>query len=583
MLIPREFARPEVRGRNLHATFAALVAALAPVKTFAEVLDGGPAAPLHARHGAVASDSADASAAGAEMLRAGGNAVDAACATALALGVVHPFASGIGGGGFALVHLPKSNRTVALDFRETAPAGISIGQPGAIAIAPQSGHSVGVPGELRGLGELVKRYGRLPFSRCVEPALRLAKGFAVTPWIARQISDELARNPQGAPGFLADVFALGNRPAAELRVGDRVSRPALGKTLARIRRDGAEAFYRGAIAREIVKSVTTAGGTITLDDLASYAPVERSPLVVTFHGRRIVTMPPPSAGGLVIAEALGILANHLSELRRTPDGPTADTVHWLAEALKHGFADRARFLGDPGFAQIPLAHLLDPAYHRELASRTRPDHVLVHDQYGTVTQPPLAPARDAGTSHISVVDEEGNAVALTSTVNLDFGARILAGKTGIVLNDQLDDFSSPSGADVFAIPGGDANRPAPGKRPVSSMSPVIVLGEHGVELVTGAAGGPRIISATLQVLLNVMVFGLDARKAVAEPRVHAQWEPDLLFHEAAISPEILRDLRSRGHHPKLRPDIGKANAIVRSGNGLEAASDPRTGGSPAGY
>jgi gamma-glutamyltranspeptidase/glutathione hydrolase len=514
------------------------------------------------------------------MLKSGGNAVDAACATALALGVVDPFASGLGGGGFALVYVARTGKTIALDFRETAPAALTGRTVSGSGIPPQSGLSVGVPGEARGLANLVLRHGALPFSRCVEPALRLARGFSISPWLAQQIRDESER-PSGLD-LIAKIFSIDRAAAARLRAGDRVTRPALASTLERLHREGPDAIYRGDLAADMVATVAAAGGVLSLADLARYAPVERQPLATSFLGRRVLTMPPPSAGGTILVEALGILATRAAEWQRE-SGPTApDYLHHLAEALKHGFADRARFLGDPAFTRVPLEHLLDARYHRELGQRILPDRILAHDAYGTPARRPTEPAHDGGTAHVSVVDKAGNAVALTTTINLEFGARLVAG--GIVLNDQMDDFTvAAAQPDVFALTGSDANRPEPGKRPVSSMSPTIVLGAHGVEVVTGAAGGPRIVSATLQILLDVLVFGLDARQAVAAPRIHHQWEPDILYYEPGLPMEAVRALENKGHQAKPRADIGKANAIVRSRAGLDAAADPRSGGVPAGY
>ncbi len=554
--------------------------ALAPSSAFAGTAASVSGPFLHARHAAVASDSRAASAAGVEILKAGGNAIDAACAATLALGVVNPFASGLGGGGFALTYLAKTGKATVLDFRETAPAALAGRLKDGVGLTPQSGLSVGVPGEARGLAELVRRFGALPFSRCVEPALRLARGFAVSPWLAQQIRDEIERNPTSGPDLIAKIFSVDRQIATRLRAGDRVARLALAATLERLQREGPTSLYAGDTATAIVDAVTAAGGVLAAADLAAFVPIERQPLSVDFLHRRVLAVPPPSAGGTIIVEALGILAHRVTAWKREAGPNAPDYLHDLAEALKHGFADRARFLGDPAFSRLPLAHLLDPHYHRELAQRIQPDRVLAHDAYGTQMKFPTEPARDGGTAHVSVVDGAGNAVALTSTINLEFGARIVA--RGIVLNDQMDDFTTAA-SDVFALTGSQANRPAPGKRPLSSMSPTIALGDLGVELVTGAAGGPRIVSATLQILIDVLAFGLDARQAVATPRVHHQWEPDILYYEPGLPAETVKALENKGQRPKSRPDIGKANAIVRSRAGLDAAADPRSGGEAAGY
>jgi gamma-glutamyltranspeptidase/glutathione hydrolase len=559
-----------------------ILAALCLTLIPSTVLPKNPAGPstifLHVKNGAVTSDSKLASEAGSAVLRSGGNAVDAACATALALGVVDPFASGLGGGGFALVYLAKTGKVVAIDFRETAPAGLPAKLGG---LRPQSGLSVGVPGEPYGLALLVRRFGELPFSRCIQPALNLARGFSASPRLASQVANEFER-PSG-PKLIANLFSLDAQRAKSFRAGDRVARPALAKTLERLRHEGVDTFYQGAIAQAMVEATKAAGGVLSLDDLAHYAAVERQPLEIHFLSRRVFMMPPPSAGGVIMAQTLGIISDRLAALQKEGPG-SPGYLHILAESLKHGFADRARFLADPGFVRLPLDHLLDPAYHHELSRRTRVDNVLAHDAYGTTSFPSAQPARDAGTAHISVVDKAGNAVALTTTINLEFGARIVAGDTGILLNDQMDDFTAtPEHPDVFALIGSTANQPEAGKRPVSSMSPTIVVGDRGVELIAGAAGGPRIVSATLQVLLNVLLFGMDAGHAVAFPRIHHQWDPDYLFHEPGLSEEVVRALEKKGQRIKSRPDVGKANAIVRTPDGLDAAADPRSGGSPAGY
>jgi gamma-glutamyltranspeptidase/glutathione hydrolase len=545
----------------------------------ARATDGASSSLLHVRHAAVASDSQAASEAGTEILRGGGNAVDAACATALALGVVDPFASGLGGGGFALIHLARTGKTVALDFREAAPAGLTADKLGPTGIPPQSALSVGVPGEARGLSEIVRRYGALPFSRCVEPALRLSRGFVVSPWLASQLRDEMKRHADSGAKLIAAIFSVDEKTATGLQTGDRVARPALATTLQRLRDEGADAFYRGPIAEEIARRVAGAGGVLSTADLRGYHPMDREPLRTTFLGHRIFTMPPPSAGGVILVEALGTLVAHVKEWDRAAGPMQAGYLHAVAEALKHGFADRARFMGDPAFSKVPLEHLLDPAY--EAGLRIDPDHVLAPDAYGSA--PAVAPQapRDAGTAHLSVVDRQGNAVALTTTINLEFGARLVA--AGVVLNDELDDFApAPHTPDVFGLEGSAGNRPAPGKRPVSSMSPTIVLGSQGVEAVLGAAGGPRIVSATLQVLLDLLVFGLSPGQALALPRIHHQWEPDVLGYEEGLPADVLQSLVHKGQRPRPHSGIGKVNLILRSARGLDAASDPRSGGRPAG-
>jgi gamma-glutamyltranspeptidase/glutathione hydrolase len=562
----------------------ALVAALA--LGAARPAGAATAPPLRAAHAAVASDHPLASAAGLAALKGGGNAVDAACATALALGVVHPDASGIGGGGLAIVYLAKEKQSYALDFRERAPGAIkheSFFKDGKLDadLSKHGGLAVAVPGEVRGLSEMVKRWGKLPFSRCVDGAQKLAaRGFPVSWRLAQSFAALERPAPAGDPGF--EKVLIG-KPLAE---GAIWRRPELASTLAKLRAGGADAFYKGDIAKQIVKAVADAGGVLSAADLAGYTASVRVPLAGDYRGLRIYSMPPPSSGGIVLLETLGILAVRYpttADLERDGRASSA-TLHVLSEALKHGFADRARYLGDTDFVSVDLAHLLSPAYHAELAHRIKPDAVLPRDAYGTLGAPP-AQHRDGGTTHLSVIDADGNAVALTSTVNLGFGAHLLAGKTGIVLNDQMDDFSlNPGVPNAFGLIGNEQNAVAPGKRPLSSMTPTIAVdGDGRVRLVVGAAGGPTIISSTIQVLLNVVDWKLDAQAAVAAARVHDQWFPALLAVEGEIPRDVTEGLERRGHKIMTMPHIGTANVLVRTDKGIEAGAEPRSPSSPAGY
>jgi gamma-glutamyltranspeptidase/glutathione hydrolase len=328
--------------------------------------------------------------------------------------------------------------------------------------------------------------------------------------------------------------------------------------------------------------VRDAGGVLSLDDLAQYRTKDRTPLETTYRGKRVFTMPPPSSGGIVIETALDILADKVPDPAKLGAGSSA-YLHVVTEALKHGFADRARHLGDPDFVEVPIAQLTSPAYHHQLAARVRDDAVLPADKYGTPGADPTVP-QDGGTAHLSVIDGDGNAVALTTTVNLYFGARLVAGDTGIVLNDQMDDFAiKPGVPNAFKLVGTDKNAIAPGKRPLSSMSPTIVLDEAGgVKLAVGGAGGPTIISGTLLVMLGVLDFGLDAQAASAAARIHHQWMPDTLAVEPQIPRDVIANLEKRGHKTKEREHIASVNIVVRTDKGIEAASEFRSGGAPAG-
>ncbi len=555
-----------------------LAATLLGVVAAGVLLPAASPPPLRAERFAVASPEALASEAGAEMLRQGGNAADAAVATALALGVVTPWSCGVGGGGFALVWRAEDRSATFLDFRETAPAAATAdmfvrnGRPipdlsrrGALAVA--------VPGEVAGLAELSRRFGRLGLARAAAPAIRLAeRGFPAR----RTGLEKLVERPR-SDRALSKMFSPGG---ILVTAGTRLQNLPLARTLRAIAGRGPDAFYRGPIARAIAGAVRAQGGILTEADLAAYRVRERAPLRGRYRGRELLTAPPPSSGGVVLLEALALLEPH--DLRRLGLGSSAH-LHLVAEALKAAFADRAVHLGDPDFAPISVERLLEPARLRERAARIRPDRTLPASAWATVPAPP----GDHGTSHLSVVDAEGNAVALTTTINLDFGAELTAGDTGVLLNDEMDDFSAAVGdSNAFGLVQSTANAVGPGKRPLSSMSPTMVVGPEGPIVVTGSAGGPRVISSTLQVLLGVVDFGLDASAALGLPRVHHQWLPDVLKLENEIPADVCGALRSRGHAIERMPIVGRAHAVVVRREGghrwLEAASDPRSEGAPAG-
>jgi gamma-glutamyltranspeptidase/glutathione hydrolase len=514
---------------------------------------------------------------------------------ALALGVAHPQASGIGGGGFALVYVAKEKKVYALDFRETAPAALrpeSFRRDGKVdpTLSKEGGLAVGVPGEVKGLATLVSRWGKLPFGRCVAPAEKLARDGVTISWVLEDVTRVLAKpretDDKGPPTPPADPLfqkAFGQ----PLTAGERLRRPELARTLALLRRRGPDAFYRGPVAHAIVDAVRRMGGLMTEADLAGYRVKERTPLSVSFRDKEVWVMPPPSSGGIALAETLGILSARYPTAEALPPGGLGSSAYLqiLAEAEKHAFADRARHLGDPDFVDVPSALLLDGSYHRELAKRIKDDGVLPPEQYGT-GGPVLRPPRDGGTAHLSVVDAEGNAVALTTTVNLWFGAKLIAGDTGIVLNDEMDDFSlDPAVANGFGLLGSAQNAPAGGKRPLSSMSPTIVRDTNGVVLVVGAAGGPTIISATLQVILQMLEGKKDVQAAIAAPRLHDQWSPAVLSVEPEFGFDVLENLKKRGQILREAGHIGKANAVSRApdGRGWDAAAEPRSASTPAGY
>jgi gamma-glutamyltranspeptidase/glutathione hydrolase len=530
----------------------------------------------------VASEHVLGSEAGASMLAAGGNAIDAAVATSFAVCVVNPSSCGIGGGGFMLIYLGRERRARAIDYRETAPAALHpdlFVRDGAVVpeLSRRGGLAVGVPGEVAGLSAVLRRHGRLPLATVMRPAITYARdGFPVGPHLAKEIArqrEALAQTPALAALFLHPD----GTPLAE---GDILRRPALAETLQRIADAGPEAFYRGPIAAQIAGSVQAAGGVLTENDLRDYRPVWRTPLRLDYHGDRIYGMPPPSSAGVLLA-VLGILdADQLMQLER--ESPTY--LHLLAEAMQHAFADRARFYGDPDATDVPLRQLLAPANLGSLRQRIRASRTGDPSTYGSTIGSAAAPARDHGTSHLSVMDAEGNAVACTTTINTAFGSFVVAGDTGIILNNEIDDFAVQAGApNVYGLTGSEANALAPGKRPLSSMSPIIVTRRGKPLLAVGGSGGPLIISGTLQVLLNVLAFDLDATSAVAAARVHDQWTPSGLAVEPGIPPAARATLARLGHPVREVPAMGAVQAVRRDGNMFEGASDPRKSGEAVGW
>ena len=530
----------------------------------AAVLGAAPVA--RAGAGAVATEHPLAAAAGAEMLRAGGTVVDAAVAAAAAVCVVHASSCGLGGGGFALVHR-DDGRDLALDYREEAPAAatperfLTGGRPDE-ALARSGGLAVGVPGEAAGLVTLHRRFGRLPLARVLAPAIRLAgDGFplAEAPHLRREIErsvDLLRADPGLRAVFLG---ADGAPPPADFRV----RQPDLAATLERLGRRGAAALARGSAAAAIAGAVRERGGVLARADLAGYRPAWRRPLAGTFHGHRVVTFPPPGSGG-VLLEMLGILAR--DDLAALGAG-SATLLHLLAGGMAQGFADRARWYGDPAFGPVPVAALLAPPR----LGRLRAGLSAVR-----VVEPRAELASEHGTAHVSVVDAAGTAAAITTTINSAFGAGIMVPGTGIILNNEMDDFAlAPGVPNAFGLVGAAANALAPRKRPQSSMSPTVVLAGRRPALVAGGSGGPTIISGILQVLLGVVAFGRPLEAAVAAPRIHDQAVPPVLAVEPGVAPEVRAVLERLGHRVIEMPAIGAVAAA-----GLMPAGEPAAAGDP---
>ena len=539
-------------------------------------------------NGAVAADHPLASQAGADMLRRGGNAVDAAVAASFCLSVVDPFSCGIGGGGFMIVWDPASKQSHALNYRERAPSAMradtfmTMDDP----LASRYGAmAVGVPGTVAGLLEALDRWGSLDRAVVLEPAIRHARnGFEVNAaylsavrWVQQQRTEHprLESVSQWVWEHLCGSGAL--------QVGDVIRQPEQARALALIAADGAAAFYGGPIGDSIVDTIRAHGGIMTTADVADYQTRLQMPLTVrgVLDGCTMLSMPPPSSGGIAMQQMLRFIDAHLSSVRPlSPDNP--DYVHLVAEAMKHAFADRATHLADGEQVPVPVDRLLDVGYLAGRAETFDMDRTLDSLDYGSVAPPPT----DAGTSHLSVVDADGMAVACTETINLSFGSLLADPTWGIVLNDELDDFTAdPDRPNAFGLRQSRGNLPGPRKRPLSSMSPTIVLQDGRVRLVAGASGGPRIITGTFQVILNCLLFDMTPQEAVEQPRFHHQWLPNTLqFESDWTDAGTVESLEARGHVAGSRSSVGVVQVVEVLPDGRKRpASDPRKGGRPDGH
>ncbi|HEX2216971.1 MAG TPA: gamma-glutamyltransferase, partial [Xanthobacteraceae bacterium] len=530
------------------------------------------------------SQEARATGIGVDVLRAGGTAIDAAVAVAFALAVTLPRAGNIGGGGFMLVHLAERTETIAIDYREAAPAAATrnmfLDERG--EADPQksraSALAVGVPGTVAGLALAHEKYGSKKFSLAdlIAPAIRLAReGIPVDDDLADSLpraQPRLVRWPASARIFLKpDGVALGR--------GDTLIQRDLADTLQAIAREGPMGFYRGAVASKIVAAVQGAQGTLTHDDLANYRAVPREPVRGNYRDHEVVSMPPPSSGGVHLIQLLNVLEGF--PLRESGAGAAA-TLHLMIEAMKRAYADRAVYLGDPDFVAMPIKGLISKPYAAKLRAMIDTERATPAREMRAGD--PVAHEGD-NTTHFSVVDRDGNAVSNTYTLNFSYGLGMVADGTGVLLNNELDDFAAKPGApNAYGLVGGDANAPAAGKRPLSSMSPTIVTKDGRVFLVTGSPGGSRIITTVLQVLLNVIDHDMNIAEAVLAPRIHHQWLPDEVFAERGFSPDTLRLLAARGHSVKIGNTSGSANSILVMPDRLFGATDTRQRGTlAAGY
>ncbi|RGE46235.1 gamma-glutamyltransferase [Comamonas testosteroni] len=528
--------------------------------------------PVQARSGMVASEQELATQIGVDILKAGGNAVDAAVAVGFALAVALPNAGNIGGGGFMMVHDAKSGKDIALDFREVAPLGASrnmyLDASGTVIDGKSlfSHYAVGVPGTVAGMTHALARWGSMPLSKVMAPAIALAeKGYPVSVTLAKTLNQE-KKNMGQWPATQAVFWKNG----APLQTGERLVQKDLAQSMRLISQQGAKAFYQGAIAQKIAAEMAPHTNAITLQDLRDYKVVEREPVRGSYRGYQIVTMPPPSSGGAHLLQILNMM-------ERWPmnqwGANSAQSVHHMTEAMKLAYADRAEHLGDPDFVTVPLKGLVSKRYADELAATIKPQQVRASKDIKPGN--PQAYESDQ-TTHYSVVDKAGNAVAVTYTLNTNFGSGIVAKGTGILLNNEMDDFSvKPGVANAYGLMGGDANAVQAGKRPLSSMTPTLVLKDGKPVLVTGSPGGARIITTVLQQIVNYIDFGMNPAESAAAPRFHHQWSPDELRVEKGFSADTLNLLRQWGHKLAIKPAMGRTQTIEIKDGTLLGASDPR--------
>jgi gamma-glutamyltranspeptidase / glutathione hydrolase len=577
--------------RNLTRRDAtALLLALAPATAFAQTLpeaapsDGVTRAQAASAHnGMVVSQEARATEVGVDILRRGGNAVDAAVAVGFALAVTLPRAGNIGGGGFMIVHRAREAKPIAIDYREMASAATTsstfLDENGNAdpTKSRNSGLAIGVPGTVAGLALAHARYGSGKFSlaELIAPAIRLAReGFPV--------GDDLFDSFQISGGRIkrwSPQSAFFKPDGTPLGVGDTLVQGDLAASLQAIGDKGPVAFYQGPIAERIVAAVRAAGGEMTLEDLKVYHAVERDVVHGSYRGFDLISMPPPSSGGIHVIEMLNILEGF--ELGKFGAG-SPDALHLMIEAMKLAYADRAQFLGDSDAVPVPIEHLISKPYAAELRARIDLAHARPARD---IRAGSVAAGTGGNTTHFSVVDRFGNAVANTTSLNFNYGVGLVAAGAGFFLNNELDDFSAkPGSPNAFGLVGGAANAPGPGKRPLSSMTPTIVLKNGKPFVVTGAPGGSRIITTVLQVIVNDLDFKMGIADAVAAPRVHHQWLPDYVVVEPSLPQETVRALEARGHIIKTGPLSGSAHSIAVTPEGFVGAADARARGAlAAGY
>lgn len=529
--------------------------------------------PVVAPKGMVVSQEALASKVGADVLAEGGNAVDAAVAVGFALAVTLPRAGNLGGGGFMMVHMAKTGETVAFDYREMAPRAATrdmfLGPDGEVdKMKARFSHlSAGVPGTVAGMLDAHKKYGSLPVERLLAPAIALAEdGFAVS-YDLSQALKRAKRRMAANPAALAIFF----KPDGSFyEPGEILKQTDLAWTLKKISKSGKRGFYSGDVAKRIEADMKANGGLITRKDLKGYKVVERKPVSGNFKGYQVTAMPPPSSGGVHVIQMLNILAN--DDLKAMGQG-SADVLHLMAETMKYAYADRSKYLGDPDYYDVPVKDLLDLKYASAIRSRIDMDKAT---PASTIRPAEKLPYESPDTTHYSVADKFGNMVSNTYTLNFSYGSGRVAAGTGVLLNNEMDDFSSKPGVpNAFGLLGGDANAIEAGKRPLSSMTPVIVLKDGKAILATGSPGGSTIITVVLQTLLNRLAYDLNIAEATARPRIHHQWYPDVLRVEPHTSPDTRRLLEAKGHKVTTGWVLGATETIEARDGVFYGAADIR--------
>ena len=528
--------------------------------------------PVYGKNGMVASEQGLATQVGLDILKQGGNAIDAAVAVGFALAVVLPNAGNIGGGGFMVLHDDKTGKDVAIDFREIAPAKASrdmyLDNQGNVIDGKSlfTHDASGVPGTVAGMEYALKKWGTMPLSQVLEPAIKLAdKGFIVSDVLAQTLKEE--KSTLGKWSASKAIFFKNGEP---LKSGDLLVQKDLAKSLRLIAKQGAKAFYQGEIATKIAKEMQSQGGTMTLEDLKAYKVVERQPIIGDYRGYKVVTMPPPSSGGVHLIEILNMLEHYSIK----EDGVnSAKNIHHMAESMKLAYADRSEYLGDPDFVKIPVTGLTSKAYANERVKTIDDNKARLSSN---IKPGKPQPYESDQTTHFSVMDKAGNAVAVTYTLNLNFGSGIVVEGTGILLNNEMDDFSvKPGVPNAFGLVGGTANAIEAKKRPLSSMTPTIVMKNNKPWLVTGSPGGARIITTVLQSVVNTIDHEMNPAEAIITPRVHHQWLPDELRVEEGISPDTIKLLQDKGHKVVTKAPMGRIQIIQADDSGFYGYSDPR--------